>query len=351
MFRTIGPVWDGNEVWLVVAGGATFAAFPAWYATMFSGFYIALLLLLVLPDRPRGLVRVAREERELALARALGLGEHDRQPRRCADLGCRASRTCSTACRSTRAATSPATSGTSSTSTPCSAGVAVVLLFAFHGATYLTLRTTGELCRRAAAAAGGLSIAAAVVGAGVPDLDRRGRGRPQRQGRLPAAAARAYSRSSRSSAPSSACGSRAAAGRSCSRRPAPSSSWRRSSRASTRASWSRATTSRNSLTVDNASSAHYTLKVMTVVALIVTPLILLYQALDVPRLPREDHRRGGAAPRRRERRRACRLARPLTRCEGSTPASSVVHDRCGRCSPWTPPSGSRRRCSSLHRRS
>ncbi len=47
MFRTIGPVWDGNEVWLVVAGAAMFAAFPAWYATMFSGFYIALLLLLV----------------------------------------------------------------------------------------------------------------------------------------------------------------------------------------------------------------------------------------------------------------------------------------------------------------
>src|SRR6188472_760474 len=44
--RTIGPVWDANEVWLVVAGGATFAAFPAWYATMFSGFYLALLLLL-----------------------------------------------------------------------------------------------------------------------------------------------------------------------------------------------------------------------------------------------------------------------------------------------------------------
>ena len=46
MLRTIGPVWDGNEVWLVVAGGATFAAFPAWYATMFSGFYVALLLVL-----------------------------------------------------------------------------------------------------------------------------------------------------------------------------------------------------------------------------------------------------------------------------------------------------------------
>ena len=46
MFRSIGPVWDGNEMWLVVAGGATFAAFPAWYASMFSGFYIALLLVL-----------------------------------------------------------------------------------------------------------------------------------------------------------------------------------------------------------------------------------------------------------------------------------------------------------------
>ena len=46
MFQTIGPVWDGNEVWLVIAGGATFAAFPAWYGTMFSGFYLALLLVL-----------------------------------------------------------------------------------------------------------------------------------------------------------------------------------------------------------------------------------------------------------------------------------------------------------------
>ena len=47
MIRTVGPVWDGNEVWLLVAGGATFAAFPEWYATMFSGFYLALFLVLV----------------------------------------------------------------------------------------------------------------------------------------------------------------------------------------------------------------------------------------------------------------------------------------------------------------
>ncbi|QPK81903.1 cytochrome d ubiquinol oxidase subunit II [Schaalia sp. ZJ405] len=45
--RTIGPHWDGNEVWLLTAGGATFAAFPEWYATMFSGMYLALFLVLV----------------------------------------------------------------------------------------------------------------------------------------------------------------------------------------------------------------------------------------------------------------------------------------------------------------
>src|SRR4030065_637287 len=44
--RSIGPHWDGNEVWLIVAGGATFAAFPEWYATLFSGFYLALFLIL-----------------------------------------------------------------------------------------------------------------------------------------------------------------------------------------------------------------------------------------------------------------------------------------------------------------
>ena len=47
IINTIGPTWDGNEVWLLTAGGATFAAFPMWYATMFSGFYIALFLLLI----------------------------------------------------------------------------------------------------------------------------------------------------------------------------------------------------------------------------------------------------------------------------------------------------------------
>ena len=47
LINTIGPVWDGNEVWVLTAGGAMFAAFPHWYATLFSGFYLPLLLILL----------------------------------------------------------------------------------------------------------------------------------------------------------------------------------------------------------------------------------------------------------------------------------------------------------------
>src|SRR5664279_1860834 len=46
MINSIGPVWDGNEVWLVTGGGALFAAFPEAYATVFSGFYLPFMLLL-----------------------------------------------------------------------------------------------------------------------------------------------------------------------------------------------------------------------------------------------------------------------------------------------------------------
>ena len=89
MFASIGPVWDGNEVWLVVAGGATFAAFPGWYASMFSGFYLALLLVLVVPDRARPVVRVADEEREPRLATRLDGSQRGRELRRLVRLGSR----------------------------------------------------------------------------------------------------------------------------------------------------------------------------------------------------------------------------------------------------------------------
>ena len=69
MINTIGPVWDGNEVWVLVAGGATFAAFPEWYATLFSGFYLPLLLILVALI-VRGLAFEYRAKRDNAAWRA-----------------------------------------------------------------------------------------------------------------------------------------------------------------------------------------------------------------------------------------------------------------------------------------
>ncbi len=45
IIHTIGPVWDGNEVWLITAGGAMFASFPYWYASLFSGYYLIFLLI------------------------------------------------------------------------------------------------------------------------------------------------------------------------------------------------------------------------------------------------------------------------------------------------------------------
>ncbi len=69
MINTIGPVWDGNEVWVLVAGGATFAAFPEWYATLFSGFYLPLLIILVALI-VRGLAFEYRAKRDDATWRA-----------------------------------------------------------------------------------------------------------------------------------------------------------------------------------------------------------------------------------------------------------------------------------------
>lgn len=66
IINTIGPHWDANEVWLIVAGGATFAAFPGWYATLFSGFYIPLFLILIaLIGRGVGLEFRSKDENPL----------------------------------------------------------------------------------------------------------------------------------------------------------------------------------------------------------------------------------------------------------------------------------------------
>src|SRR5579859_3040415 len=69
MIGSIGPFWDGNEVWLLTAGGAMFAAFPNWYATLFSGFYLPLALML-LALIMRGIAFEFRSKQENPLWRA-----------------------------------------------------------------------------------------------------------------------------------------------------------------------------------------------------------------------------------------------------------------------------------------
>ena len=276
MFRTIGPVWDGNEVWLVIAGAAMFSAFPTWYATMFSGFYIALLLLLVFL-----IVRVLSFEwRERHQdSRWLGVWAWANT---IGSLG---------AALIWGVAFSNLLYGVPINSDGDFAGsfwdlfnaytllggVAVVLLFAFHGATYLTLRTTGELCRRAAAAAVRLSIVTAVVGAGfliwtvAVAVDRNDKEVfPPVLPAVLAIAALLGAVVAVRIARSGWAFALTAAGAFLLVATIFTSLYPRLMVASNDFA--------NSLTVDNASSAHYTLAVMSVVALIILPVILLYQA-------------------------------------------------------------------------
>jgi cytochrome bd ubiquinol oxidase subunit II len=165
MFQSIGPVWDGNEVWLVVAAGATFAAFPAWYATLFSGFYVALLAILVLL-----IVRVVSFD-----WRERHHGERWRVTWLCANsIGSFGAAFLWALALANLVQGVPLdsshvfTGGVVDLFSPYTVvmGVAVVALFALHGATYLTLRTSGALRRRAAATARRLAPIAAVLAAG-----------------------------------------------------------------------------------------------------------------------------------------------------------------------------------------
>ena len=164
MFQTIGPVWDGNEVWLVTAGGATFAAFPAWYATMFSGLYIALLAVLffliirVISFEWRSKSTSPRWRKVWLWANAVGsFGASLIWGVGFANL----------------LYGMPIDSNGDFDGTfldlfngyTVLGGLAVVAIFAFHGATFLTLRTQGDLLERAGRVSKQLSVLAAVLGA------------------------------------------------------------------------------------------------------------------------------------------------------------------------------------------
>jgi cytochrome d ubiquinol oxidase subunit II len=275
LLETIGPVWDGNEVWLVVAGGATFAAFPAWYATLFSGFYIALLLVLFFL-----IVRVVsfewREKSDSPGWRRAWTGANT--------LGSFGAPLLWGIAFANLIEGVPLNSSGDYAGSfwdlfsvyTVLAGLAVVALFAFHGAGYLTLRTTGALCERAADAARRLALPAAVLGAAFliwtvkVAVDNN-----ERNALAPAVAAAA-----------AIVALVLGIALTLRRRRGWGFGLTATAIALTVATiftglYPRVMVSSpdfaNSLTIANSASAHYTLEVMTVVALVITPIVLLYQ--------------------------------------------------------------------------
>ena len=152
MFESIGPVWDGNEVWLVIAGGATFAAFPVWYATMFSGSTS-------LPSSRSSFCSSFASSRSSGGERLQPLGG-DRSGPGSAQSARSALHFLGIALASLLNGVPIASDQTFAGSFgdlfsayTILAGIAVCLLFALHGAVFLTLRTLGDLRERARRAA------------------------------------------------------------------------------------------------------------------------------------------------------------------------------------------------------
>jgi cytochrome bd ubiquinol oxidase subunit II len=161
--NTIGPIWDGNEVWLLVAGGATFAAFPEWYASLFSGFYLALLLILValivrgVAFEFRGKIDSARWRRNWDIAIVVG----STVPALLWGVAF-----------ANIVAGVPLDADHEYTGTLFTllnpygllGGLATLTLFAFHGAVFLTLKTTGPVRERAGELARLAGVAVVVLG-------------------------------------------------------------------------------------------------------------------------------------------------------------------------------------------
>jgi cytochrome d ubiquinol oxidase subunit II len=275
MFEAIGPVWDANEVWLVIAGAATFAAFPGWYGTMFSGLYLALLLVLVLL-----IVRVVsfewREKREGPRWRAAWMWANT--------IGSTGAPFIWGVGLANLVHGLPIDSDGHFAGSfwdlfspyTVFAGLAAVLLFAFHGATFLTLRTTGDLLERARHASRRLALPAALVSGAflvwtvAVAVDRNDKDvfppiLPAAAGIVALLLAVAFAFSGRSGRAFAMTGAGAVllvATLFTSLYP-------------------RVMVSEpdfgNSLTVEGTASSHYALTVMTVAALILAPLILVYQ--------------------------------------------------------------------------
>ncbi len=270
IINTIGPVWDGNEVWLLTAGGATFAAFPQWYATMFSGFYLPLLIILVALI-VRGVCFEFRSKVASPRWRASW------------DLAIFASSALAALLWGVAFANivrgvpvNAAHVYTGNLLTLLNwygllGGLVTLSLFTLHGAIFLGLKTTGELRDRARSAAVKVALAAVPLAAVFLAVTQFSHGRPATDITAALAAVALIG------AVSAALRGRegwAFAGTAVTLVLAVATLfgdlWPNVFPSSTSAAFS--------LTVNNASSAHYTLVVMSWVALIFTPIVLGYQS-------------------------------------------------------------------------
>ncbi|UQZ82290.1 Cytochrome bd-I ubiquinol oxidase subunit 2 [Paenibacillus konkukensis] len=162
LINTIGPVWDGNEVWLITAGGAMFAAFPEWYATLFSGFYMALFLML-LALIGRGVAFEFRSKlpnpRWRKLWDGVIFGGSLLPPLLWGVALANLMRGVPIDANKNYAGSFWDLISVYSVT----AGVSIVLLFVLHGALYLSLKTEGELRERARRAANRFGAWASIV--------------------------------------------------------------------------------------------------------------------------------------------------------------------------------------------
>ena len=269
MINTIGPVWDGNEVWLLTAGGATFAAFPAWYATLFSGFYLPLLIILAALII-RGVCFEFRSKVESPRwranwDRALFLGSV--LPALLWGVAF------ANIVRGVPINAAHVYTGNLLTLLNwygLLGGLVTLTLFTLHGAIFLALRTTGELSQRARRTAVRVALAAVPLAAVFLAVTQYSHGRPATDVTAAAAAVALI-------------GGTAAAIRG-------REGWAFTGTALTLVLavatlfgdlWPNvmpsSTSAAFSLTVANASAAHYTLVVMSWVALVFTPVVLAYQ--------------------------------------------------------------------------
>jgi len=168
LVNTIGPMWDANEVWLVVAGAATFAAFPEWYATLFSGFYLPLFLILValifrgVAFEYRG--KGKRPEWRAWWDRAIFFGS----ALPALLWGVAFANLVRGVKIDVIGGYHEYTGNLLDLLNPYAlfAGVTTLALFTLHGAVFLTLKTEGEIRERARRAAGMLTLPAAGLGLG-----------------------------------------------------------------------------------------------------------------------------------------------------------------------------------------